>query len=163
MPCAKETLNKRMNDQSTTNTHWILSVSPLHSFNQKANSSYMIVMQRVTIWGKKSPNKRSNCIDSNKKLLKIMAANYCAPAVCQALQVLPVCFCSLITDAHPDTLWDLLSKDTVTRLSVHRVACAPLDLGLRPDGVPPLSEAYGIQGERRNKSCKVILSLTSSS
>ena len=92
-----------------------------------------------------------------------MAANYCAPAVCQALQVLPVCFCSLITDAHPDTLWDLLSKDTVTRLSIHRVSCPPLDLGLRPDGVPPLSEAYGIQGERRNKSCKVILSLTSSS
>lgn len=56
----------------------------------------------------------------------------------------------------------------MTRLSVHRVSDSPhplstLGLGLRSDGVPSLSEADGIQGERKNKSCKVILSLTSSS
>lgn len=71
----------------------------------------MIVTQRVTVWGKKSPNKRSNGIDSNKKVLKIMAASYCVPAVCQALQVLLVCFCSLITDVRANTLWDLAFTD----------------------------------------------------
>ena len=40
-----------------------------------------------------------------------MAANYCVPAVCQALQVLLACFCSLITDARPSTLWDLAFTD----------------------------------------------------
>lgn len=40
-----------------------------------------------------------------------MAASYCVPAVCQALQVLLVCFCSLITDVRANTLWDLAFTD----------------------------------------------------
>ena len=71
----------------------------------------MIVTQRVTVWGKKKVQTRGVTVNSNKKVLKIMAANYCVPAVCQALQVLLACFCSLITDAHPSTLWDLAFTD----------------------------------------------------